>query len=641
MDKSTQEFFFFSKKDFSDFNYETYKFGGLRFFLEIAIFLAVKSEPNNPKSCILLFRMCRDYLGTNEPIKKCDGYKYSAAAMINLLFFMRICRFEKRETALQFLEKHKEWAMALGFYDGVPKEPDITKFINKIGIGLDTCFIHLLEFIHENVSIDGITEMQIIGFLQHSDRVGIRIRTGKQFTGYSQKRKYASTHWAGMTLILDALYGLGIINILENIPVKEKKRGYPMLQISLTMIVKMITGLEDLHELENEIEEDPLLKMFCTIESEHTPSDSTLGRDLDRYLVKDIRESYKLIIQWLKHLKLIDGTVLAIDSSKMYAEGKVQEGTGEVYDHMKKEHKKGYKIFAIYDPVGGILIDFEFVPINNGDNPNLIPLIERARKILGESTIKKVFFDRGFYDGKHFDWLNKKNIMFVCRGKQGTKVAEQVGEIPEEQYIEEKLFSPNEYQPKTEKGKKSKEKRDSKKQTVKIAERMVDVSHCEKKVRAIAVKEKSKTHIEIWLSNIPVDTHSAKDIIDEYRNRWSIEVFFKEEKSYWYLNNLVSRNLKVVKCTIYFNFIAYNLISIFKKTLSPKYHNVGIKVLRREVLRKNSIVYFDVGGFELEFNSKKAKDDYLEQIASIDHFIEMRREMIDLLVVDSETNEVS
>jgi IS4 transposase len=86
---------------------------------------------------------------------------------------------------------------------------------------------------------------------------------------------------------------------------------------------------------------------------------------------------------------------------------------------------------------------------------------------------------------------------------------------------------------------------------VKIAERMVDVSHCEKKVRAIAVKEKGKTHIEIWLSNIPAAAHSAKGIIDEYRNRWGIEVFFKEEKSYWYLNNLPSRKLEAVKCTIY------------------------------------------------------------------------------------------
>lgn len=641
MEQSIPDIFFFSKKDLNDFQYGTYKFGGLRFFLELAIFLAVKSGTNNPKSCIMFFRMCRDYLEKIGDIRVYDGYKYSAAAMINFLLFVRICRFEKRENALQFLKKHKEWAMALGFFDGIPNEPDITKFTNKIGTVLDTCFIHLLGFIHENVSIDGITEIQIIGFLQHNDRVGIRIRTGKKFTSYSQRKKQASTHWAGMTLILDALYGLGIINLIESIPVKQKVRGYPMLQISLTLIVKMITGLEDLHELENEVEDDPLLTMFCTIESECTPSISTFSRDLERYSASDLQESYRLIIQWLKELKLIDGTVVAIDSSKIYAEGKVQEGIDEVYDHLKKENKKGYKIFAIYDPMCSILIDFILCPISNGDSPNLIPLIERAREILGKSTIKKVFFDRGFYDGKHFNWLNKNNIMFVCRGKQGTKVAEQVSEIPEEQYIEEKLFSPNEYQPKTERGKKAKEKRDSLKKTVKIAERMVYVSYCEEKLRAIAVKEKGKMHIEIWLSNIPVSIHSAKGIIDEYRNRWCIEVFFKEEKSYWYLNNLPSRKLNAVKCTIYFNFIAYNLISIFKKTLSQKYQNVGIKVLRREVLRKNAIIYFDVGGFELEFNAKKAKEGYLEQIASISHFVETRREMIDPLGIDSVPNEES
>jgi hypothetical protein len=138
-----------------------------------------------------------------------------------------------------------------------------------------------------------------------------------------------------------------------------------------------------------------------------------------------------------------------------------------VYDYLKKEKKKGYKIFAIYDPVCGILIDFTLFPINRGDSPNLIPLIERTRDILGKSTLKKVYFDCGFYDGKHFDWLNENHIQFVCRGKQGTKVADQVSEIPEEEYVEEKL-------------------------------------------RAIAVKEKGKRSIEIWLTNIPVSVHSAK-----------------------------------------------------------------------------------------------------------------------------------
>jgi hypothetical protein len=88
-------------------------------------------------------------------------------------------------------------------------------------------------------------------------------------------------------------------------------------------------------------------------------------------------------------------------------------------------------------------------------------------------------------------------------------VAEQVKEIPVEEYVEEVLTSPKEYQPKTERWKKA--KRD-------------------------ALKEKGKKGIVIWLTNIPASLCSAKGVVDEYRTRWKVEIFFKEEKSYWYLN---------------------------------------------------------------------------------------------------------
>lgn len=138
--------------------------------------------------------------------------------------------------------------------------------------------------------------------------------------------------------------------------------------------------------------------------------------------------------------------------------------------------------------------------------------------------------------GEHFDWLNKNHIQFVCRGTQRTKVADQVSEIPVEEYVEEILASPKEYQPKTERGNREKAKRDALREPVKIAERMVDVTNCEKRLRAIAVKHKGKKSIDIWLTNIPSSLCSAKGVIDEYRNRWGVEVFFKEEKSYWYLS---------------------------------------------------------------------------------------------------------
>jgi len=67
--------------------------------------------------------------------------------------FFRMCR--------KFLEKHKGWAMALGFNNGVPHESDVTKFVNKIGDDLDVYFVQLLRFIRENVQIEGIKAFHI------------------------------------------------------------------------------------------------------------------------------------------------------------------------------------------------------------------------------------------------------------------------------------------------------------------------------------------------------------------------------------------------------------------------------------------------------------------------------------------------
>ena len=85
MKDTITEFFFFSEEDLGDFHYDTHKFGGLRFLLEHAVFLAVKRGVDNPKSGISFFRMCRKFLVGIEGLRAYDGYKYPASAMINFL----------------------------------------------------------------------------------------------------------------------------------------------------------------------------------------------------------------------------------------------------------------------------------------------------------------------------------------------------------------------------------------------------------------------------------------------------------------------------------------------------------------------------------------------------------------------------
>ena len=101
------EFFFFSEEDLRDFHYDTYKFGGLHFFLELAVFLVVKEGISNPKNRISFFRRFRKFLVKLEGLQAYERYKYSASAMINFLLFVRLCRFKTREYGSEFLERHK------------------------------------------------------------------------------------------------------------------------------------------------------------------------------------------------------------------------------------------------------------------------------------------------------------------------------------------------------------------------------------------------------------------------------------------------------------------------------------------------------------------------------------------------------
>ena len=62
MKDTITEIFFFPEEDLRNFHYDTYKFGGLRFFLELAIFLAVKLGVDNPKSCIIFSGCVESFL---------------------------------------------------------------------------------------------------------------------------------------------------------------------------------------------------------------------------------------------------------------------------------------------------------------------------------------------------------------------------------------------------------------------------------------------------------------------------------------------------------------------------------------------------------------------------------------------------
>ena len=74
--------------------------------------------------------------------------------------------------------------------------------------------------------------------------------------------------------MLYVLYGLGIVNILEDMKVEKRSNCvYTPLQISLSYIVKVILGLKNAYRLDEELGDDVFsqmifLQIICTLDGD-------------------------------------------------------------------------------------------------------------------------------------------------------------------------------------------------------------------------------------------------------------------------------------------------------------------------------------------------------------------------------------
>jgi len=698
----------------SPFEYNTFDWGCLRYMLELWIFLNRLSKQG--------IRTIRDFFNTsliwlseNEELRKYDGQDYSAASMLSFFLFAKLARM-KIEEALDFLSSNKSWMKRIGF-EHVPAKGTVTKFRERMGTDFNRFFGDLITHITDCIDFADLERYQVILFTKCYFGNRCFPRTSKEmeslkFARFTKKIRRTATKWAGFNLMLYVLYGLGIVNILEDMKVEKRSNCvYTPLQISLSYIVKIILGFKNAYGLDEELEDDIFLQMICTLDGDRTPSKSTLDEDIRRYKEEELRKAYQAIIQWMKILGFVAGEIVAGDSSKIYVDGKTYEGSEEVYDYLKKENVKGYKLFVIYDVVYRIPIYFEVRGINDADGPSLKEMVEKAMEITGK-RIKRVYIDRGFYDEANFRWLDEKeHIEYVTRGKKGTEFYEQAAELGADKFREVKT---KEYEPKTARGKAAKLRRDEEKKPVKVAECMCSFSDgspvrvvVEKKRARLSKNDKllmlleklsgsytaqeildlykkeyrevfsnsknpataitktlkripaievigkrrgrrykiegykagievlegnEKEEMLIWLTNV-FDV-APEQVIEDYGNRWRIETLFEEAKGEWYINKLPSRDLEPIKVHFYFSFIAYDIVSIFKRALTERYRNAGIEVLRRDILHKIAVISFNGKSVKFEFN-KKYEIRYNEQLASINEFINRTRDKIEFVEFDA------
>ncbi|TSE09811.1 IS4 family transposase [Aquimarina algiphila] len=159
-------------------------------------------------------------------------------------------------------------------------------------------------------------------------------------------------------------------------------------------------------------------------------------------------------------------------------------------------------------------------------------------------------FDRGVQSRATFDDFNKSNLIFVTRLNNYTrfeiikelKIKEnETDRLLIEQDLEVSLF--NKHNKKT-------------------------ISY----LRLIITKEKQNGEVFYFLSNSKEFT--SKEIVEIYKQRWEIEVFFKFIKQNLNFNHLLSRTTNGIKVIMYMTLIIAILITVYKKLNNLKGYKI-------------------------------------------------------------------
>lgn len=312
-----------------------------------------------------------------------------------------------------------------------------------------------------------------------------------------------------------------------------------------SMIYMNIRGCKSLRELTTETSSNKKLRRIINVPSnsqfsrKNANRDYRIFEDIFYYLVAKAakkRGAIKLV-KGLPPLKIIDATTI-ITALKLAP-------------HLKMDDdKSGIKISTMF----------------NGEYPEKINIVEG--KVNDRKCIDAMFedknsihvFDRGYYNYRWYDMLTDKGIKFVTRGIKRAIV------------MEENLIS-------------SDLEND-------IYEAEVTLGSTPggnltfNKYREITTYDQDGEPV-IFITNI--FNLSKEEIIEVYKNRWEIELFFKWIKQNLKIKKFIGYNQNAIKIQIFTALIAYMLIYLNSDLANSKYSILRIT----RIIRVNLLEAYD------------------------------------------------
>ena len=248
--------------------------------------------------------------------------------------------------------------------------------------------------------------------------------------------------------------------------------------------------------------------------------------------------------KWMKRLQIIDSTTITLFSNLLF------KGVGR---HSKAGRKKGgIKAHTVIHANEGVPSDIKFTSAATNDSFMLKP-----------STLQKgdiMAMDRAYIDYEKFEQLTQRGVIYVTKMKKSLKYtidSDMMYQTPDG-LMEVRI------------------------QQVAFTKQLKGGRTMYHKARIITHVDTKKRKLLSLLTN---DMESDPDeIIAIYRQRWEIELLFKQVKQNFPLKYFYGESANAIKIQIWVTLIANLLLMVMQKGLTRKWNFSGLATMVRITL---------------------------------------------------------
>ena len=281
--------------------------------------------------------------------------------------------------------------------------------------------------------------------------------------------------------------------------------------------------------------------------------------DIFEAIYRDLYATYRHVLssdsrshkepKWMKRLQIIDSTTITLFSNLLF------KGVGR---HPKSGKKKGgIKVHTVIHANEGVPSDIKFTSAATNDSFMLRP-----------STLSKgdiMAMDRAYIDYEKFEQLSQRGVVYVTKMKKSLKFSIQEDVMWQNTYglmevrVQHVTFT--------------KEKKNGE-----------TINHHARIITYVDVKKRKL--IRLLTNDMHSDPSEIKDI---YRQRWEIELLFKQMKQNFPLKYFYGESANAIKIQIWVTLIANLLLMVMQRGLTRSWSFSGLATM----VRINLMYYVD------------------------------------------------